>query len=146
MAKMGRPTKYNDKIAERICLRLSEGESLRKICEGKDMVSTTAVMSWLRDNQDFAARYARARRMQADRFFDKISAIREDVERGQLDPNAARVIIDALKWQACKLEPQRYGDKIQVEQDTSVTINVMKYTGAENQPITYNKPKEIENV
>ena len=32
---------------------------------------------------------------------------------GRLDPNAARVAADVLKWQAVKLLPAQYGDQVQ---------------------------------
>lgn len=36
-----------------------------------------------------------------------------------MDANAARVIIDSLKWQASKRAPKRYGDRL--TQDVTVT-------------------------
>jgi hypothetical protein len=40
---------------------------------------------------------------------------RDDSE--YLEPNAARVVIDAIKWQAGKENNARYGDRIAIEDD-----------------------------
>ena len=37
------------------------------------------------------------------------------MERGELDPQAGRVVIDARKWAASKLAPKRYGERIAQE-------------------------------
>ena len=144
MAKMGRPTKYNDKLTETICLRLAEGESLRKICTDNAMPALSSVMLWLREYQDFSMQYARARELQADAWFEEITDIRQRVDAGELGPNEARVIIDAIKWQTSKLRPQKYGDKIHVEQDRNITIEVVKYAIDETHRNSIeNKPKLV---
>lgn len=141
MAKIGRPTKYSKKLTETICLRLADGESLRKICSDKGMPAMSTVMLWLREYQGFSLQYARARELQADGMFEEITDIRHRVEAGEIGPNEARVIIDAIKWQAGKLRPQKYGDKIQVEQDRNITIEVLNYASGAKQ--IENKPKLV---
>ena len=39
----------------------------------------------------------------------------QKVVDGNLDPNAGRVAIDALKWIASKLKPKAYGDRSHVD-------------------------------
>ncbi|MCH7572829.1 MAG: site-specific integrase [Planctomycetes bacterium] len=46
--KTGRPTKYNDKLADIICHRMIEGESLRQICDDSTMPCKASVLTWLR--------------------------------------------------------------------------------------------------
>ena len=123
---MGRPTIYKTELTEAICRRLGEGESLRKICASNGMPVTSTVLLWLRKYPDFSTRYARARELQADAFFEEVTDIRQRVDAGTLGPNEARVMIDAIKWQAGKLRPQKYGDKVQVETDSKLTITVIK--------------------
>lgn len=106
--KTGRPSSYTPKIADEICRRLAEGESLRSICEEKAMPSRESVRRWLLDNETFRGQYARAREDQADAYADDVVRI-ADLE---LDPNRARVRIDARKWAAGKLKPKVYGDKV----------------------------------
>ena len=64
------------------------------------------------ESAEYAGRYARARQRQADTIADMIMQIVKHCLAGKLDPNAARVAIDGIKWQASKLKPQVYGDKL----------------------------------
>ena len=58
--KNGRPTKYSDKLADRICQKIAEGYSVRSICKEKDMVSMQTLFRWLRENDKFREQYAHA--------------------------------------------------------------------------------------
>ena len=57
--------------------------------------------------------YARARRHQAESGQARILECVDRVLSDDLDPNAARVAIDALKWNAARMHPAIYGDKMQ---------------------------------
>lgn len=118
--KGGRPSSFTETMAEAICARLANGESLRSICLSPDTPSIETVRRWLIANEQFRAQYARAREEQADYYADEI------VEIADHDPDSqrARVRIDARKWVACKLKPKVYGDKLGVEQSGSLTVNV----------------------
>jgi hypothetical protein len=105
---MGRPSVVTNELLEAILDGLIEGKSLRKICEAEDMPNRSTVLRWLDADEDFAAKYARARVMQADHMDDLIL---EAAEACKPDTAAAdRVKIDAYKWRASKLNPKRYGD------------------------------------
>lgn len=109
MAKAGRPSVYTDDLATEICERIIEGESLRRICSEERMPNRNTVFRWLDECEDFAAKYARARELQADHMDDLIL---EAAEKADEDNAAAqRVKIDAYKWRASKLKPKKYGDK-----------------------------------
>lgn len=110
---MGRPSDYSEDLAELICDRLSDGESLRKICGEGDMPDRKTVFRWINNNASFATKYARAREMQGDFMDDKILA-----EADEATPETAalaRVRIDAYKWRASKLRPKVYGDKLTLD-------------------------------
>ena len=74
------------------------------------MPCRVAIYSWFRKYPEFANDYARARELRADSRSDRIDGHVELVVAGKLDANAARVIIDAEKWQAAHEQPRRYGD------------------------------------
>lgn len=125
---MARPTDYNEDIADKICERLADGESLRQICADDAMPSRSAVFKWLGKHPEFADQYARAREEQAETLADEIVGIADETEvRAQgedgevvlsLDPTAIarnRLRVDARKWVAAKLKPKKYGDKVQTE-------------------------------
>src|SRR5437870_424437 len=76
--KKGRPPIYSEKLAGVVCERLANGESLREICAEASMPDRQTVYNWLRDNETFRVRYARARADQADYFADEILDIAHD--------------------------------------------------------------------
>ena len=77
---IGRPSKFSQGLAEKICEQIAHGKSLRAICAEDDMPSTSTVCKWLNENQDFSEQYARARGRQADHYFAEIVEIAESVK------------------------------------------------------------------
>ena len=110
---MARPSSYNENTADIILQGIADGKSLKTICKGEKMPSVTTVFNWLADEKykSFLERYTRAKADQAESMFERITEITELVREKELDPNAARVMIDAIKWQAGKLKPNKYSDK-----------------------------------
>ena len=120
---MPRHSDYSEEIADKICERLANGDSLVKICQSDEMPHRSTVNRWMAERADFATRCARTREgPQADYVFDDLSRIEDAVESGGLDPNAARVLISSKQWRAAKLAPKKYGDKLQTE--TTATVKV----------------------
>jgi hypothetical protein len=128
-AKIGRPSKFTQEVADAICTRIADGESLRKICESDDMPAKTTVMRWLADEEQhkpFRDQYARAREEQADKLAEEIIEIADDGRNdtykdaeGQIKVDhdviaRSRLRVDARKWYASKLAPKKYGDKLAV--------------------------------
>ena len=109
----GRPSKYSDKVINRICRETASGQSLVKICKAKDMPCCNTVRNWLSDPEhvEFLRKYTRAREEQADHYADQIIEIADTVE----DPQKAKIMIDARKWVASKLKAKSYGDKVTQE-------------------------------
>jgi hypothetical protein len=115
---------YDEATGDVICEQLAEGNSLVKILKKPKMPSYSTVMKWLRLNDDFAQNYARAREDSADNDFDNVRDIGEQVRQGLLDPSAARVAIDALKWTAGKMKPKKYGDKLDLDVKGSFNVTI----------------------
>ena len=126
----GRPTDYNHEIADEICERLADGESLRAICREDDMPSKATVFRWLSLHKEFSDQYARARETQADSLFDDVLEIADDARNDWMERNGkedegwqlngehiqrTRLRVDARKWMAGKLRPKLYGEKSQLE-------------------------------
>lgn len=111
----GRPTDYTPVLASKFCGEIALGNSLRSVVKREDMPSHTAIYEWLAKYPEFAEQYARAKADSGDSDADKIEEIAERVLNGELEPQQARVAIDAYKWTAGKKRPKKYGDKIQQE-------------------------------
>jgi hypothetical protein len=115
MGTAGRPSIYSVEIADAICDRLIEGESLRKICADENMPGRATVLRWQNDNADFEAKCTRARVMQADLMDDLIldTAHKCTPETA----NADKVKISAYQWRAAKLLPKKYGERLDLNQN-----------------------------
>lgn len=120
----GRPTEYTPELAEEICLRITQGESLRKICESnKKFPAVSTICLWnLQDRNGFAEQYTRARQAQAELLADELFTITDDESRdvsGELEmPNSVavqrdRLRVDTRKWYLSKVLPKIYGEKLE---------------------------------
>lgn len=133
----GRPSDYRDGLAELICERIADGESLKSICAEDSMPGRSTVFRWLATHETFRDMYAHAREEQAETLADEIVGISDEVcttvradkhgTRSDDDEGNTEVVfdatavarnrlrVDARKWVAAKLKPRKYGDRIQQE-------------------------------
>ncbi|WP_246332898.1 terminase small subunit protein [Aureimonas mangrovi] len=126
---MSRPSTFTQEIADVICERIADGESLRSICSDEGMPSKSSVFKWLGEQTSFSDQYARAREAQADALFDEIVDIADDGRNDWMEKRNADgehigwtengeamrrsvLRVDARKWMAGKLRPKVYGDKV----------------------------------
>ena len=105
---VGRPTGYNDEIAEKILDLVIDGQPIRFICSQVDMPSVATVMRWLADYPEFAKQYAQAKEMYAHCIFDEILHIADSCDPTEVQK--AKLMIDARKYIASRLAPKKYGE------------------------------------
>jgi hypothetical protein len=122
---MGRESEFTQAIADTICEKIANGESLRSIVKSDDMPAQSTVFKWLSENKYFSEQYARAREAQADKMADEILSIADDgLNDTYLDEDGnkrtdhdviarSRLRVDARKWLASKMAPKKYGDKVE---------------------------------
>ena len=111
--KRGRPTEFEQAIADAICQRMALGESLRSICRDEEMPAESTVRLWaVSDRAGFYAQYARARASQMEAMAEDIIDIADDKEE---DPQRARLRVDTRKWLMSKIAPKVYGDRTRHE-------------------------------
>lgn len=101
---------YSIEVAEHICDQLAEGKSLVTVLKAPNMPEYRTVLRWLKNHAEFADMYATARADSADANADAITAVAEQCLAGTVDPHAARVAIDAMKWTAGRRMPKKYGE------------------------------------
>lgn len=102
-------------LKESILTQLENGVGLVKICQQSAMPSRTTVLKWARENEDFRAECVRARAATAEYSAEIQIDLVDKMLAGELTPEQVRVALSALQWRAAKLDPSRYGDKIQQE-------------------------------
>lgn len=128
---MARPSKYSQQLADAICELLVDGKSLRTICSTAKMPSRSTVIRWLAENEAFRNHYARARELQADTLAEEILDIADKAvlgERLKKDGKGkvlerqtgdmverSKLMIDARKWYAGKLQPKKYGERVALD-------------------------------
>lgn len=115
----------NEKFLE-VCNQIAIGKPVAAAAEEAG-ISPASFYRHLNLNDDLLERYERARSARANVRFDRTDQLLSDIEAGKIDPNAARVILDAIKWMTGKERAMRYGDKpaeITINTDNRKVINV----------------------
>ncbi len=146
--KEGRPTIYTKELAQNICERISDGESVRTIVKDDKMPSSSTIFRWLldEDKKEFWEQYEKSRNIQAEIMFEELLDIADDgsndwvVRNGKEEEEwwqqngealqRSRLRVDTRKWYLSKVLPKKFGDfsrqelsgKIEVQQITGMTI------------------------
>ena len=134
---------FDQKIADLICIMLSEGTSLRKILKDDKagiLPAQSTIYEWLLRYPLFAEQYTRAREEQADTLADEIVDIAdEQPEVVVVTDRDGKVIehkldnaylqwqknrIEARKWTAMKLKPKKYGEKLALAGDADNPVKI----------------------
>jgi hypothetical protein len=113
--KGGQQTIYTEEKADAILNRIIEGEAIKKIAKDPTLPSFMTIMRWSTGEggapEEFAQRYQIAMQLRGEGAADKLIQIMDDLEKGKIDHNTARVLMDGAKWIAAKLYPKLYGDR-----------------------------------
>lgn len=126
-------------IEDEIFKRISDGESLKGICDDDWLPSRETVRKRLIDDDAFAGRYARAREVQADTIFEEILEIADDARNDWMKKDGgtfldtehvqrSKLRIEARKWMAGKLRPKVYGEKLELGGQVGVVIEGAQVT------------------
>lgn len=124
---------YNQKDIESIfnyvCKEIEKGKALRNVLKDNNMPSTSTFYEWLDIYPDKAKQYARATEVRAEAIFDDILSIADQNandtyvnDQGLEVTNndviqRSRLRIDARKWVLAKLNPKKFGEKLDVTSD-----------------------------
>ena len=135
--KRGRPTLYTDELAEEICQRLQDRESLNSICKDDHMPDESTVRLWAVENyRGFSPKYARAREIGYLGLADELIDIADDARNDWMDKQTrngtvrevdeecvkrSQLRVDTRKWVLSKMLPKVYGDKLTTEHQIGFT-------------------------
>lgn len=111
----GRPSSYTEAIGEEAALLIACGLSLRQIADMDGMPDRSTLARWMVQNEEFAAKCARARVSQADANHEQMIDVCAQVLDGTLEAKAASVVLSSLQWRAAKLAPKKYGELLAME-------------------------------
>lgn len=131
---------YSEILAEHICSRIANGESLKKICRDDGFPDTSTVMKWVNSPDEearpgFQAQFLNARELGYHLMADEIIEISDNssgdkkkrwvngkeidyIDHENIQRDALRV--SSRKFILSKALPKIYGDSIKVEHSVSV--------------------------
>lgn len=125
----GGPTTLTWEIAEEICERLADGESMKAICRDPDMPNITLIYKWKRDTPWFDRMFKQARQDQVHTLVDEIIDIADDSTNDYVERETAKgttivldeehirrsaIRIEARKWLAERMAPKEFGPKAEL--------------------------------
>lgn len=119
---MAPKTTITPEVVEAILERIAGGESLMAIVRENGMPGYSTFIAHLSKDEELQGKYRRAREASGDADADKVGDIADRATKGEIDPNAARVAIDAYKWAAGKRKPKVYGDKLDLSGRIGLTV------------------------
>ena len=118
------------------------GKSLRSVCAEIEVKPST-FLRWVSEDEKLAEQYARAMQVRADTHFSEIVEISDTQQIGTVETakewgvetktadmvEHRRLRIDARKWVIARMNPRKYGDKLELagDKDAPLTIVVKKY-------------------
>lgn len=122
----GRPSEFNQNIADRICAGIACGDSLRTVCLEDDMPNPVTVYRWLRINTEFCKQYELAKVDSADAMAEDILEIADNGLNDWMEIHdkegecvgyrvngehvqRSKLRLEARKFLMGKLKPKKYG-------------------------------------
>ena len=128
-----RESTFTPEIGAEICERIATGESLRAICRHEPFPTARTVHRWIEDDvQGFRQQYARARERQAEWLADELLDISDDGSNDWMEREGfttlngehvqrSKLRVDTRKWVASKLLPKKYGDRVDLNHNGTIT-------------------------
>lgn len=120
----GRPSEFNQTIADRIIDRLNEGKSFNwfETDEAAGYPAKSTIRRWRANNEEFDSRCTRACEAAADADYDRMERIEERVlginctkDEPELDAKAANVVLSNMRWRMEKRKQRTYGQRVALE-------------------------------
>lgn len=124
MAKPGRPTTYNEHIAKEICDAIASSElGLMHLCnKNPHWPNRSTIFLWRRTHKEFAIMYDQAKEDQTEVVVEYMQELMDEPHKyiddngiNKVDIQLLRLKVDAIKWQASKLKPKKFGEQRMIE-------------------------------
>jgi len=125
---------YGPEVFADVFNRIIEGGSINRICSEPSMPSKKTFFKRIAEDSDLQEAYSRAMILRADYLAEEVVEIADTILPGVKTINKngkveivtadmverSRLMIDARKWQCSKLNPKKYGERLQT--DVAVTV------------------------
>jgi len=123
-----------EKVFESICKEIEKGRPVRQVLKDKKMPSSKTFFSWLDKDEAKVKLYVRACEARSDIIFEDMFDIADDtgddiikLSDGREVENKSviardRLRVDTRKWILSKMNPKKYGDKLEVDQNQKQVI------------------------
>jgi hypothetical protein len=107
--KSGRPVRFSKGLAEKICMRLAQGERWSEMSREEGMPGYVTFYTWMETKPGFASMVAAARRMAADFCLDQALKVAEGASKDTA--TADRLKVDTLMKRAAQATADLRGDR-----------------------------------
>ena len=109
-----------DEFWDKIFEAISSGVALFEYCQVENIPYTT-IQGRMQRSPELTAKLSRAREARALVHVERMEAIADRVESGELDPKRASVSLQARQWLASRMDSKIWGDLQKVQADIKVT-------------------------
>lgn len=137
MEKRPKKTESVEKRVEKVIKEIERGKSMRKACEFVG-VAKSVFLRRVKDNEETRDQYARACEERQNILFDEIIEIADTPKEGQVITikgqtrevtvsdmiQHRRLQIEARKWALSKMNPKKYGDKVDLTTDGEKLVQI----------------------
>lgn len=119
--------------ARRVFARMARGDTTAEAC-GAEGLSYRRLWDWIDADPTLEAGYLRARTIQAAAMAERAVLVASRPARSMPAAASQRTYVDTLKWAASKLDPSRWGDRLQVERHDTKTVHHVVHLPAREGP------------
>jgi hypothetical protein len=128
-------------IVDFVCNEIAEGKSLRFVFNNnKDLPNRDTFFNWIDNDKEKSDQYARAMELRQEKIFEEILEIadtpKEGIKKKETDKGVEittgdmiqhrRLQVDARKWMLGKMNPKKYGDKLETDNNHSGKIEIVR--------------------
>lgn len=119
---------------EAICQSIASGMSLREWSRDNGFAVST-VHTWIDEDKARAEQYAHARDERAELIFDELDGHCNKAVMAESAVKVAglRLKVDTLKWKLGKMNPKKYGDKLELagDKESPLTVQIVRLSDAD---------------
>ena len=119
---MARPSEYDFELCKLICDELADGDNIKSILKQSKYPDWSTFRRWKNENEELRTLYINSQQDKAIALENEIDDVMQGLKDGTYDASTANVLIQTLKWKMAKFYPKVFGEKVDIEQSGSLTL------------------------